>query len=272
MAQSTSSTGNQPLIELRHVDKHYGDLHVLNDINLSVDRGEVVVVIGPSGSGKSTMCRTINRLETIDSGEILIEGEPLPQEGKDLARMRAELGMVFQQFNLFAHMTVLQNVMLGPVDVLGVSKEEARERAMDLLSRVGVAEQADKVPAQLSGGQQQRVALARALIVEPKLCLLDEPLSNLDAALRVRMRGELKRLQRELGTTMVFVTHDQEEALILADSIAVMSEGELLQLGSAEEVFRHPANDYIASFLGLNDIVWKDDGSVLKVIRHGEKE
>lgn len=272
MAQSTSSTGNQPLIELKHVDKHYGDLHVLNDINLSVDRGEVVVVIGPSGSGKSTMCRTINRLETIDSGEILIEGEPLPQEGKDLARMRAELGMVFQQFNLFAHMTVLQNVMLGPVDVLGVSKEEARERAMDLLSRVGVAEQADKVPAQLSGGQQQRVALARALIVEPKLCLLDEPLSNLDAALRVRMRGELKRLQRELGTTMVFVTHDQEEALILADSIAVMSEGELLQLGSAEEVFRHPANDYIASFLGLNDIVWKDDGSVLKVIRRGEKE
>lgn len=271
MAQSTSSTGNQPLIELKHVDKHYGDLHVLNDINLSVDRGEVVVVIGPSGSGKSTMCRTINRLETIDSGEILIEGEPLPQEGKDLARMRAELGMVFQQFNLFAHMTVLQNVMLGPVDVLGVSKEEARERAMDLLSRVGVAEQADKVPAQLSGGQQQRVALARALIVEPKLCLLDEPLSNLDAALRVRMRGELKRLQRELGTTMVFVTHDQEEALILADSIAVMSEGELLQLGSAEEVFRRPANDYIASFLGLNDIVWKDDGSVLKVIRHGEK-
>lgn len=271
MAQSTSSTGNQPLIELRHVNKHYGDLHVLNDINLSVDRGEVVVVIGPSGSGKSTMCRTINRLETIDSGEILIEGEPLPQEGKDLARMRAELGMVFQQFNLFAHMTVLQNVMLGPVDVLGVSKDEARERAMDLLSRVGVAEQADKVPAQLSGGQQQRVALARALIVEPKLCLLDEPLSNLDAALRVRMRGELKRLQRELGTTMVFVTHDQEEALILADSIAVMSEGELLQLGSAEEVFRRPANNYIASFLGLNDIVWKDDGSVLKVIRHGEK-
>ena len=137
MAQSTSTTDNRPLIELRHVDKHYGDLHVLNDINLSVDRGEVVVMIGPSGSGKSTMCRTINRLETIDSGEILIEGEPLPQEGKDLARMRAELGMVFQQFNLFAHMTVLQNVMLGPVDVLGISKDEARERAMDLLSRVG---------------------------------------------------------------------------------------------------------------------------------------
>ncbi len=180
MAQSTSTSGNQPLIELKHVDKHYGDLHVLNDINLSVDRGEVVVVIGPSGSGKSTMCRTINRLETIDSGEILIEGEPLPQEGKDLARMRAELGMVFQQFNLFAHMTVLQNVMLGPVDVLGVSKEEARERAMDLLSRVGVAEQADKVPAQLSGGQQQRVAIARSLAMQPKAMLFDEPTSALD--------------------------------------------------------------------------------------------
>lgn len=189
MAQSTSSTGNQPLIELKHVDKHYGDLHVLNDINLSVDRGEVVVVIGPSGSGKSTMCRTINRLETIDSGEILIEGEPLPQEGKDLARMRAELGMVFQQFNLFAHMTVLQNVMLGPVDVLGVSKDEARERAMDLLSRVGVAEQADKVPAQLSGGQQQRVAIARSLAMQPKAMLFDEPTSALDPEMINGARG-----------------------------------------------------------------------------------
>ena len=189
MAQSTSSTGNQPLIELKHVDKHYGDLHVLNDINLSVDRGEVVVVIGPSGSGKSTMCRTVNHLETIDSGEILIEGEPLPQEGKDLARMRAELGMVFQQFNLFAHMTVLQNVMLGPVDVLGVSKDEARERAMDLLSRVGVAEQADKVPAQLSGGQQQRVAIARSLAMQPKAMLFDEPTSDDD---RRHARDELR--------------------------------------------------------------------------------
>ena len=215
MAQSTSSTGNQPLIELRHVDKHYGDLHVLNDINLSVDRGEVVVVIGPSGSGKSTMCRTINRLETIDSGEILIEGEPLPQEGKDLARMRAELGMVFQQFNLFAHMTVLQNVMLGPVDVLGVSKEEARERAMDLLSRVGVAEQADKVPAQLSGGQQQRVSIARTLALNPEVILFDEPMSALDVETRLSLRLELKRIQREFGTTMVYITHDQEEALSL---------------------------------------------------------
>ena len=160
---------------------------------------------------------------------------------------------------------------IGLMGVLGNFAAEAKEKGRRYLSLVGLAEREDARIGELSGGQQQRVALARALIVEPKLCLLDEPLSNLDAALRVRMRGELKRLQRELGITMVFVTHDQEEALILADSIAVMSEGKLLQLGSAEEVFRHPANDYIASFLGLNDIVWKDDGSVLKVIRHGEK-
>ena len=212
MAQSTSSTGNQPLIELKHVDKHYGDLHVLNDINLSVDRGEVVVVIGPSGSGKSTMCRTINRLETIDSGEILIEGEPLPQEGKDLARMRAELGMVFQQFNLFAHMTVLQNVMLGPVDVLGVSKDEARERAMDLLGRVGVAEQADKVPAQLSGGQQQRVAIARSLINNPGILLADEPTGNLDSTTSKEVLHMFKDLNRQQGITVILVTHDPKIA------------------------------------------------------------
>ena len=212
MAQSTSSTSNQPLIELRHVDKHYGDLHVLNDINLSVDRGEVVVVIGPSGSGKSTMCRTINRLETIDSGEILIEGEPLPQEGKDLARMRAELGMVFQQFNLFAHMTVLQNVMLGPVDVLGVSKEEARERAMDLLSRVGVAEQADKVPAQLSGGQQQRVAIARALIAKPDVIFADEPTGKLDSKSGGEVMELLQNVWKKMGKALVVITHDSRIA------------------------------------------------------------
>ena len=226
MAQSTSSTGNQPLIELRHVDKHYGDLHVLNDINLSVDRGEVVVVIGPSGSGKSTMCRTINRLETIDSGEILIEGEPLPQEGKDLARMRAELGMVFQQFNLFAHMTVLQNVMLGPVDVLGVSKDEARERAMDLLSRVGVAEQADKVPAQLSGGQQQRVACARAMMARPSVIFADEPTGNLDSRSSREVLGFLRDSVRDYGQSIVMVTHDPRAASF-ADRVLVLADGEI---------------------------------------------
>ena len=248
MAQSTSSTGNQPLIELKHVDKHYGNLHVLNDINLSVDRGEVVVVIGPSGSGKSTMCRTINRLETIDSGEILIEGEPLPQEGKDLARMRAELGMVFQQFNLFAHMTVLQNVMLGPVDVLGVSKEEARERAMDLLGRVGVAEQADKVPAQLSGGQQQRVAIARSLAMQPKAMLFDEPTSALDP----EMVGEVLNVMRQLAEehmTMVVVTHEMGFAREVATRVMFMEGGNFIEENEPKEFFEHPKSERLKAFL-----------------------
>lgn len=249
MAQSTSSTGNQPLIELRHVDKHYGDLHVLNDINLSVDRGEVVVVIGPSGSGKSTMCRTINRLETVDSGEILIEGEPLPQEGKDLARMRAELGMVFQQFNLFAHMTVLQNVMLGPVDVLGVSKDEARERAMDLLSRVGVAEQADKVPAQLSGGQQQRVAIARALSMNPHVMLFDEATSALDPELVRDVLGVMRDLARD-GMTMIVVTHEMGFARDVADRVVFMDGGVIVEEGTPSEVFDHPKSERTKAFLG----------------------
>ena len=248
MAQSTSSTGNQPLIELRHVDKHYGDLHVLNDINLSVDRGEVVVVIGPSGSGKSTMCRTINRLETIDSGEILIEGEPLPQEGKDLARMRAELGMVFQQFNLFAHMTVLQNVMLGPVDVLGVSKEEARERAMDLLSRVGVAEQADKVPAQLSGGQQQRVSIARALCMNPEVVFFDEPTSALDPELTAEVLKVIKKLAAE-HMTMVIVTHEMQFARDVADRVIFMDGGVIVEEGPAEQMVNNPQHQRTKEFL-----------------------
>ena len=249
MAQSTSSTGNQPLIELRHVDKHYGDLHVLNDINLSVYRGEVVVVIGPSGSGKSTMCRTINRLETIDSGEILIEGQPLPQEGKDLARMRAELGMVFQQFNLIAHMTVLQNVMLGPVDVLGVSKDEARERAMDLLSRVGVAEQADKVPAQLSGGQQQRVAIARALSMNPHVMLFDEATSALDPELVRDVLGVMRDLAHD-GMTMIVVTHEMGFARDVADRVVFMDGGVIVEEGTPSEVFDHPKSERTKAFLG----------------------
>ena len=169
-----------PVIELRHVDKHFGSLHVLKDINLKVGKGEVVVVIGPSGSGKSTLCRTINRLETIDSGEILIEGKPLPQEGKELAATRAEIGMVFQSFNLFAHRSIIDNVTMGPVEVLGVPRDKARAEGLELLRRVGVAEQAEKMPAQLSGGQQQRVAIARSLAMHPKAMLFDEPTSALD--------------------------------------------------------------------------------------------
>ena len=205
-------------------------------------------MIGPSGSGKSTMCRTINRLETIDSGEILIEGEPLPQEGKDLARMRAELGMVFQQFNLFAHMTVLQNVMLGPVDVLGVSKDEARERAMDLLSRVGVAEQADKVPAQLSGGQQQRVAIARSLAMQPKAMLFDEPTSALDPEMINEVLEVMVRLAQQ-GMTMIVITHEMNFARRVADRVVFMADGQIVETGTPDEFFDHPKTQRAQEFL-----------------------
>jgi glutamate transport system ATP-binding protein len=170
----------EPLVIMDAVNKHYGELHVLNDINTQVGRGEVVVVLGPSGSGKSTLCRAINRLETIDSGTITIDGVPLPEEGKGLAKLRADVGMVFQAFNLFAHKTILENVTLGPVKVRGLGRKAAEERAMALLDRVGIADQARKLPSQLSGGQQQRAAIARSLAMEPKLILLDEPTSALD--------------------------------------------------------------------------------------------
>ncbi|MDO4538331.1 MAG: amino acid ABC transporter ATP-binding protein, partial [Coriobacteriales bacterium] len=202
---------NVPVIEMRHVDKHFGALHVLKDINLSVEKGEVVVLIGPSGSGKSTLCRTINRLETIDSGEILIEGQPLPQEGKELAQMRAEIGMVFQSFNLFAHKTILQNVTLGPIEVLKTPKDVAEREALELLDRVGVKEQAHKVPAQLSGGQQQRVAIARSLAMHPKAMLFDEPTSALDPEMINEVLDVMVELASE-GMTMVVVTHEMNFA------------------------------------------------------------
>ena len=245
----------------------------LDNVSFAIEKGEFVAVMGPSGCGKSTLLNILGLLDNPTSGSYTLLGQEVSafrEKDRTLFR-KGNIGFVFQSFNLIDELNVFENVEL-PLIYLRVKASERRRRVTEILNRMNISHRAKHFPQQLSGGQQQRVALARALIVEPKLCLLDEPLSNLDAALRVRMRGELKRLQRELGTTMVFVTHDQEEALILADSIAVMSEGELLQLGSAEEVFRHPANDYIASFLGLNDIVWKDDGSVLKVIRHGEKE
>lgn len=249
MAQSTSSTSNQPLIELRHVDKHYGDLHVLNDINLSVDRGEVVVVIGPSGSGKSTMCRTINRLETIDSGEILIEGEPLPQEGKDLARMRAELGMVFQQFNLFPHLSVKKNVMLAQQKVLKRSKEEAEKIAIEELTKVGLAERIDFMPSQLSGGQQQRVAIARALSMNPHVMLFDEATSALDPELVRDVLGVMRDLARD-GMTMIVVTHEMGFARDVADRVVFMDGGVIVEEGTPSEVFDHPKSERTKAFLG----------------------
>ena len=239
---------SQPIIELKHVDKHFGALHVLKDINLEVDKGEVVVVIGPSGSGKSTLCRAINRLETIDSGEILIEGQPLPQEGKELAAMRAELGMVFQSFNLFAHMTVLQNVTLGPIEVLGIGKAEAEQRAMDLLRRVGVAEQAAKVPAQLSGGQQQRVAIARSLAMQPKAMLFDEPTSALDPEMINEVLDVMVELARG-GMTMIVVTHEMNFARRVANRVVFMADGAIVEEGSPDEFFDHPKSDRAREFL-----------------------
>ena len=243
-----TSTDEQPVIELRHVDKHYGALHVLKDINLKVDRGEVLVVIGPSGSGKSTLCRTINRLETIDSGEILIEGEPLPQEGKELARTRAELGMVFQQFTLFAHKTILDNVTLGPIEVLGLSKDEAEKRAMSLLERVGVAEQAMKVPAQLSGGQQQRVAIARSLAMNPKAMLFDEPTSALDPEMINEVLDVMTELARG-GMTMVVVTHEMNFARRVGNRVIFMADGAIVEEGTPDEFFDNPKTQRARDFL-----------------------
>ena len=253
MSQEQAAEKNVPVIELRHVDKHYGDLHVLRDVSLSVARGEVVVIIGPSGSGKSTLCRTINRLETIDSGEILIEGEPLPQEGRELARMRSELGMVFQQFNLFAHMSILDNVTLGPREVLGRSKEEAEKYAMELLERVGVAEQAHKVPAQLSGGQQQRAAIARSLAMRPKAMLFDEPTSALDPEMINEVLDVMVELARG-GMTMVVVTHEMSFARRVADRVVFMADGQIMEEGAPDAFFDHPrtqrARDFLDSIRG----------------------
>ncbi len=248
-----TQAASAPVIELRHVEKHYGDLHVLKDINLSVHKGEVVVVIGPSGSGKSTLCRTINRLETIDSGEILIEGKPLPQEGKELAAIRADLGMVFQQFNLFAHMTILDNVTLGPIDVLHEPKEKAKKEAMDLLARVGVAEQAGKVPAQLSGGQQQRVAIARSLAMHPKAMLFDEPTSALDPEMINEVLDVMVELAKQ-GMTMIVVTHEMGFARRVADRVVFMADGQIVEEGTPDEFFEHPksqrARDFLDSIMG----------------------
>ncbi|MGQ5426380.1 amino acid ABC transporter ATP-binding protein [Thermophilibacter sp. ZX-H3] len=253
MSQDSAAEKNVPVIELRHVDKHYGDLHVLRDVSLTVARGEVLVVIGPSGSGKSTLCRTINRLETIDSGEILIEGEPLPQEGRELARMRAELGMVFQQFNLFAHMTILDNVTLGPREVLGQGREEAERYAMELLERVGVGEQAHKVPAQLSGGQQQRAAIARSLAMRPKAMMFDEPTSALDPEMINEVLDVMVELARG-GMTMVVVTHEMSFARRVADRVVFMADGQIVEEGSPDEFFDHPktqrARDFLDSIRG----------------------
>ncbi|MFI5663608.1 amino acid ABC transporter ATP-binding protein [Streptomyces sp. NPDC051684] len=237
-----------PLIELRDVNKYYGELHVLQDIDLTVGKGEVVVVIGPSGSGKSTLCRTINRLETIESGTIRLDGQPLPEEGKALAQLRAEVGMVFQSFNLFAHKTVLQNVSLAQLKVRKRKKDEADKRSRELLERVGLAAHADKFPAQMSGGQQQRVAIARALAMDPKALLFDEPTSALDPEMINEVLEVMQQLARD-GMTMVVVTHEMGFARTAADRVVFMADGKIVEDRNPEEFFTHPESERARDFL-----------------------
>ncbi|MET7901890.1 amino acid ABC transporter ATP-binding protein [Streptomyces sp. NPDC005355] len=236
------------LVALSGVNKHFGALHVLQDIDLTINRGEVVVVIGPSGSGKSTLCRTINRLETIDAGSITIDGKPLPQEGKELARLRADVGMVFQSFNLFAHKTVLENVVLGQVKVRKADKKAAEEKARTLLDRVGVGAQADKYPAQLSGGQQQRVAIARALAMDPKVMLFDEPTSALDPEMINEVLEVMQQLARD-GMTMIVVTHEMGFARSAANRVVFMADGRIVEEAEPDQFFNNPRSDRAKDFL-----------------------
>jgi glutamate transport system ATP-binding protein len=237
-----------PLVELRKVSKRFGDLQALIDVDLEVERGEVVVVVGPSGSGKSTLCRTINRLETIDSGTILIDGQPLPEEGRPLARLRADIGMVFQSFNLFPHKTVIENVMLGPEKVRGVSKAQARERAASLLERVGIGDKAARYPAELSGGQQQRAAIARALAMEPKLMLFDEPTSALDPEMIKEVLDVMLELATE-GTTMIVVSHEMGFARRAARRVVFMDQGRILESAPPDRFFDNPESARAREFL-----------------------
>jgi glutamate transport system ATP-binding protein len=237
------------MISMSGVDKHFGDLHVLRDINLEVDAGQVVVVLGPSGSGKSTLCRAINRLEPIDNGTIAIDGEELPAEGKALAALRADVGMVFQSFNLFAHKTILENVMLAPVKVRKANKADAEKKALALLERVGIANQKDKYPAQLSGGQQQRVAIARALAMDPKVMLFDEPTSALDPEMVNEVLDVMTGLAKD-GMTMVVVTHEMGFARRAANRVLFMADGQIVEDASPETFFSAPNSDRAKDFLG----------------------
>jgi glutamate transport system ATP-binding protein len=247
-AEQSSQSPEPGLIVLKDVNKYFGSLHVLRDINLSVARGEVVVVIGPSGSGKSTLCRAINRLEPINSGEILFDRKPLPAEGKALAKLRSEVGMVFQSFNLFAHKTVLENVMLGPVKVRREKQADVRNRANALLDRVGIADQASKYPAQLSGGQQQRAAIARALAMQPKAMLFDEPTSALDPEMVGEVLDVMTSLARD-GMTMVVVTHEMGFARHAAKRVVFMADGQLVEEAAPADFFARPRSDRAKDFL-----------------------
>ena len=252
---SETNNSNEVVVSIKNLQKAFGDNVVLRDIDLDVHKGEVVVVLGPSGSGKSTMLRCINRLEHPTSGSIVVEGVDVCAKGVDLNKVRTHLGMVFQQFNLFPHLSVKKNVMLAQQKVLKRSKEEAEKIAVEELTKVGLAERIDFMPSQLSGGQQQRVAIARSLVNEPEILLLDEPLGALDLKLRKEMQLELKRLQREMNITFIYVTHDQEEALTMSDTVVVMNGGKVQQIGTPEDIYNEPKNAFVADFIGDSNIV-----------------
>ena len=248
MAAPADSSLTVPMVSMRGVNKHFGDLHVLRDVDLEVARGQVIVVLGPSGSGKSTLCRTINRLETIDSGSISIDGQELPAEGRKLAELRSDVGMVFQSFNLFAHKTILENVTLAPVKVRKVAPDKARADAMALLERVGVANQADKYPAHLSGGQQQRVAIARSLAMHPKVMLFDEPTSALDPEMINEVLAVMTSLA-EGGMTMIVVTHEMGFARRAANRVVFMAVGAIVEDAEPAEFFENPRSERAKDFL-----------------------
>ena len=246
--QAAADRTDDVLVRISHVTKYYGRFKALDDVSLDIHRGEVVTVIGASGSGKSTLCRTVNRLEPIQEGEIEIDGIPLPQEGRALAQLRAEVGMVFQSFNLFPHRTVLDNITLAPVKVRGVPRNQAEERARELLMRVGLEDQAGKRPAQLSGGQQQRVAIARALAMDPKVMLFDEPTSALDPEMINEVLDVIKGLAAE-GMTMLVVTHEMGFARSVADRVVFMDSGQIVESGAPSEFFAAPTTDRARDFL-----------------------
>jgi glutamate transport system ATP-binding protein len=253
MAEATTEAATDglapPMVSLKGVNKHFGDLHVLKNIDLDVQHGEVVVVLGPSGSGKSTLCRTINRLETIDSGTITVDGVPLPSEGRELARLRSDVGMVFQSFNLFAHKTILENVTLAPIKVRKVARDRAREEGLALLDRVGIADQADKHPAQLSGGQQQRAAIARSLAMRPKVMLFDEPTSALDPEMISEVLGVMVDLAKD-GMTMLVVTHEMGFARSAANRVVFMADGAIVESAEPKVFFESPQSGRAKDFLG----------------------
>ena len=249
-------------LELKSIHKSFEGQKVVENLDLSLEKGQLLCILGSSGCGKTTTLNMIGGFLTPDSGTICLDGADITA----IPPEKRPVSTVFQSYGLFPHMTVLENVIYG-LKFRGVKKRQAREKGMEYLEMVGLRDYAHAGIHEISGGQQQRTALARALIVEPKLCLLDEPFSNLDAALRVKMRKELKALQRELGITMVFVTHDQEEAMLLSDRMAIMDQGRLVQMGAPEEIFRHPANEFVSGFLGLSSLRWEEDGTLLKVIK-----